>query len=72
MNFEQRRKERQKNIKVNFTTLHSKDNNAFHTNLSLIEAWELLAKISKESYFLQTGQKAPNFVDKNRVIIKKR
>ena len=72
MNFEQRRKERQKNIKINFTTLHSEDNNAFHTNLSLIEAWELLAKISKESFFLQTGEKASNFVDKSKVIIKKR
>ncbi len=66
---EMRREERLKNIKVTKLSLHSKEDHSFHVGLSALESWELLSKISKESWFLETGQKAPNHVDKTVVKI---
>lgn len=65
----ERREERLKNIKVKKLSLHSKENHSFHIGLSALESWELLSKISKESWFLETGQKAPDCVDKTVVKI---
>jgi hypothetical protein len=56
-------------MKVTKTTLYSKNNHSFHIGLSPLESWELLARISKESWYLETGQIAPNFLDKNQVRI---
>ena len=36
------------------------------------ESWELLARISKESWFLETGQVAPTFLDKSQMRILRR
>ncbi len=33
------------------------------------ETWEVLAQISKESWFLETGKKAPKHLDKSKVTI---
>ncbi len=43
--------------------LHSKEHNSFHTHLSAQDAWELLAKLSKEAWMEQTGKAAPSRVD---------
>jgi len=64
---EKRRAARLKTIKVTKTSLYSKDNHGFHIGLSPLESWELLAKISKESWYLETGQVAPSFLDKSQV-----
>ena len=66
---EERRKKRQQNIKITKTTLYSKENSAFTTHLTVLESWELLAKISKESWYLETGKKAPNSLDKSKILI---
>jgi len=66
---QKRREQRLKNIKVEKTSLHSNDNHSFCLDLSPLEAWELLAKISKEMWFIQTGQIAPTRVDKSQVRI---
>ncbi len=66
---DERRAKRLKKMKVTKTTLYSKNNHSFHIGLSPLESWELLARISKESWYLETGQIAPNFLDKNQVRI---
>jgi len=66
---EQRRIKRLKTIKVNKISLHSSDNHSFHIGLSPLESWELLARISKEAWYLETGKKAPSSLDKNKVQI---
>lgn len=66
---EKRREERLKIIKINKTTLYSEDNNSFHIGLSPLESWELLARISKESWYLETGQIAPSSLDKSKIRI---
>ncbi len=45
--------------------LHSKEHDSFHTHLSPKDAWELLAKLSKEAWMEQTGTVAPSRVDKS-------
>ena len=69
---EKRRVKRLKTLKVNKTSLYSKDNNNFHIGLSPLDSWELLARISKESWYLETGQKALTFLDKSQVRILQR
>ena len=69
---EKRREKRLKTLTVNKTSLYSKDNNSFHIGLSPLDSWELLARISKESWYLETGQKAPTFLDKAKVRILQR
>jgi len=66
---ERRRAERLNSITVTKTSLYDKNNHSFHIGLSPLESWELLARISKESWFLQTGRKAPDFLDKTKVRI---
>jgi len=57
----------QKN-KIKKSPLGLEDNN-LHINLSVKEAWELVARLSKDSWFMQTGKKAPNFLDKAPVYL---
>ena len=66
---EKRRAQRLKTIKVTKTSLHAKEHDSFHTGLSALESWELLAKISKESWYLETGQMPPASLDKNKIRI---
>ena len=66
---EKRREKRLKTLTVNKTSLYSKDNNSFHIGLSPLDSWELLARISKESWYLETNQKAPNSLDKSKIRI---
>jgi hypothetical protein len=57
----------QKN-KIKKSPLGFEDNN-LHINLSIKEAWELVARLSKDGWFMQTGKKAPNFLDKTKIKI---
>jgi hypothetical protein len=64
---EKRKQNRLNNTQVNKTSLHATEHDSFHIGLSDMESWELLSKISKESWFLKTGQKMPNRLDKSIV-----
>jgi len=66
---QKRREARLKSMKVEKISLYSNQNHSFTQELSPIEAWELVAKISKEMWFVQTGQVAPDRVDKQQVKI---
>jgi hypothetical protein len=66
---EKRRAQRLKTLQVSKTSLHSSDSNSFHIGLSPLESWELLSRISKESWYLETAQVAPDFLDKSKVRI---
>ena len=66
---EKRRAKRLGNMRISKTSLYSTDNNSFHIGLSALESWELLARISKESWYLETNQKAPNSLDKSKIRI---
>lgn len=59
----------QRRMKVKKIDLHSCENNGLHIGLTPLESWELLAKISKESWFIETGIIAPNKLDKTKVKI---
>ena len=65
---EKRRAKRLNTIVINKTSLHDNDS-SLHICLSPLESWELLARISKESWFLQTGTVAPDHLDKSKVTI---
>lgn len=52
-------------VSVNFVS--KSNDNSFLRDMSVKELWEITAKISKEGYFLQTGLKAPNRVNKEVV-----
>ncbi len=45
--------------------LHSKEHDSFHTHLDVKDAWNLLAKLSKEAWMNQMGTVAPLRVDKS-------
>ncbi len=62
---EQRAAMRKTKITVNKVGLHSSEHNSFHTFLDAKQSWELLAKLSQESWIEQTGQVAPLHVDKS-------
>ncbi len=64
-----RKAKRLQTIVVNKTSLYSDDNSALHIGLSALESWELLAKISQDSWFLETGKVAPLSLDKSKVKI---
>lgn len=67
---EKRRQERlNSKIAITKTSLYSEENSSFHRGLSPKESWELLDKISKEQWFIQTGVKAPEHLDKSAVKI---
>jgi len=66
---ERRRAERLKITKVNKISLYSSDNHSFHIGLSPMESWELLSRISKETWYLETGTKAPTSLDKSKIRI---
>jgi hypothetical protein len=60
-----RSKERKGRISVEIIDMKSDKNSSFIEFSSLEESWEMLAKISKENYFLQTGKKPENRTDKS-------
>ncbi len=62
---EERAKVRRRIATITKVGLHSTEHDSFHTHLSAKEAWELLAKISKEAWMKQTGTAAPSRVDKS-------
>ncbi len=66
---EKRRALRLKTTQVNIHSLYSNINHAFCFNLSAKESWELLTKISKESWYLEHGTKPADRLDKNVVKI---
>jgi GTPase Era involved in 16S rRNA processing len=66
---QQRRKERQKTMQVVKTSLRSDANNSLTSHLTPSQSWELMTRIARESWFLQTGQEVPDRVDKTYVRI---
>jgi len=66
---EQRSKDRRSRIVVSKVSLHSSDHHSFHPELSCEEAWELLARLSKERWREETGREASNRVDKSALKI---
>ena len=71
MSREQRRLDRLKKATVSKVDLHSKQNHSFHFNLTPLESWDLLSRISQEEYFNHTGKSVLNSVDKTKLAIKK-
>lgn len=70
---QKRREARLQTIQVNTMPLHSTNNHAFHLNLSTQESWELLMRVSKESWFIETGEKASERLDRSvmRIVSKR-
>jgi len=64
---EERAAQRKKMATVQKVSLKNDTHHSFHFHLSDEESFELLAKLSKEAYFEQTGIMAPAFVDKASV-----
>ena len=58
-------KESRKKATVEKLDLHSKDHHSFHLDLDDKASWELLGRISKETWRLQTGVVPPFRVDKS-------
>lgn len=56
---------RSKSITLQKVALHSENHHSFHIGLDTKESWELLARLSKEAWFEQTGQMPPSRVDKS-------
>jgi hypothetical protein len=63
---------RKRLLSVNQVDLSAQGDNTLTPSLSPIEAWELLAKISREMYYLQTGKITDSRVDKSIVNILQR
>jgi len=61
-----RAKLRKDKITVKKTDMKLDENSSLLTSLSFMELWEMTAKISKENYFLETGIKPSNRVDKSK------
>lgn len=49
--------ERRRKITILQTNLHNDDEQSLTPHLLPLEAWELTSKISRELYYLQTGQR---------------
>lgn len=64
---QERALQRRNNITLTKVDLHSSLHNSFHTHLDTKSAWELLAKLSQETWREQTGEIAPKHVDKSIV-----
>ncbi|MFP4486443.1 MAG: hypothetical protein ACLFOC_05745 [Campylobacterales bacterium] len=62
---------KQRDVSIDIKPLDSASDNSTK-NLSPNEAIELVAKLSKESYFIQTGIKPSDRVDKSIFSIKQR
>ena len=62
---EERAAARRKIATVQKIDLHSEEHNSFHIHLDVKRAWELLAKLSKERWMEETGEVAPQRVDKS-------
>ncbi len=62
---EERAEARKRTATFTKVGLHSKEHDSFHTHLNPQDAWELLAKLSKEAWMEQTGTVAPSRVDKS-------
>jgi hypothetical protein len=67
MSLAERAETRKSKITLNSVRLNSNMNNPYTEHLSASDSWELLARISKNSFFLCTGKIAPDFVDKTIV-----
>jgi hypothetical protein len=50
---------------INKISLYSEDNNSFHVGLKLDDAWDLMQKIARQSWFLETGLEPPVVLDKS-------
>lgn len=61
----ERAESRKKNITFKKIALHSREHNSFHTHLSIKNSWELLAKLSKESWIDKMGTIPDDRVDKS-------
>lgn len=57
---------------VNTVHLHSENHTSFHSVDSLSDSWNILARLSQEKYFQETGSAPLNYVDKTVVRISKR
>lgn len=62
---EERAEARRRIATITKIGLHSKEHDSFHAHLGVKDAWELLAKLSKEAWMEQTGKAAPSRVDKS-------
>ena len=61
----ERAAQRRKKATLNIVSLHSNDHHSFHLHLSLKDSWELLAKMSQDTWREETGQTPPSRVDKS-------
>ncbi|MEA3522513.1 MAG: hypothetical protein U9R50_06035 [Campylobacterota bacterium] len=64
---QERAKRRRVKATLQKVDLHSQEHHSFHTHLKPKDAWELLAKLSKEAWIEKTGAIADNRVDKSIV-----
>lgn len=62
---QERAEARKRTATVKKFDLHSKEHHSFYINLDATQAWELLAKLSKERWMEETGLMAPGAVDKS-------
>lgn len=62
---EQRAAKRKQKITLKKLDLHSIEHNSCHTHLNAKQSWELLAKLSQESWIEKTGKIPSNTVDKS-------
>ncbi len=73
LSMEERAQERRKKSTLTKVGLHDKAHHSFHLHLNTEQAWELLARLSKESWIAETGEIPPERVNKSicRLIVKK-
>ncbi len=62
---QERATKRRKNITFSKVSLHSERHHSFHIHLDVKDAWELLARHSKETWIEKTGQIPASHVDKS-------
>jgi len=56
---------RRKTLTVQKVALHSEEHHSFHIGLNVKDAWELLARLSKEAWIEKTGTMPPSRVNKS-------
>lgn len=62
---------KKRDITINKISLYSEENDSFHVGLKLDDAWALMQKIARQSWFLETGLEPPTTVDKSVLKISK-
>ena len=67
----ERSKKRRSIVTVKKVDLHSPEHHSFHPEFDTKTAWELLARLSREAWKEQTGEEAPERVDKSVVRLRK-